>query len=124
MAAMVRNAGELAAKPDLDESAAKVAAYTWGIDAFRDAVLIAWARSGRAGGDAHFARLAALPERFVPPEFPLSGRDLIDVGYQPGPELGAVLAHLEADWLAQGFAPGRVKLLELARATLPRAENS
>lgn len=37
------------------------------------------------------------------PDFPLSGNDLLDLGYQPGPEMGAVLKKTEAWWAKNGF---------------------
>jgi poly(A) polymerase len=37
-----------------------------------------------------------------PPEFPVTGDDLIKAGIQPGPALGAMLARLEDWWLNHG----------------------
>lgn len=35
------------------------------------------------------------------PKFPLSGKDLMEEGYQTGPELGAELKHREEEWLEE-----------------------
>ena len=118
LTASARNAVALASVPN--ETTAKIATYRMGSAAFTDGVLIAWARSGRAVDDAEFHRLATLPARFVPPEFPVTGGDLIGLGFEPGPRLGAVLKQLEDRWLEGGFAPDRDGLLALSRAGLPR----
>lgn len=55
-----------------------------------------------AGLDPDPAIVAAARE-FQAPTFPLGGRDLIAAGMVPGPDLGARLAALEADWIASDF---------------------
>ncbi|SNY91481.1 poly(A) polymerase [Cohaesibacter sp. ES.047] len=45
------------------------------------------------------------------PDFPVSGRDLIDRGMKPGPDLGARLQKLEAIWIESGFTLSRSHLL-------------
>ncbi len=58
------------------------------------------------------ARLVAMPC----PIFPLQGRDLLEAGFTPGPELGQELAALRSWWLARGCTDDRPALLaELAR---------
>ncbi len=52
---------------------------------------------GPAGGRLR-ARLATLPR----PVFPLSGRDALALGMEPGPAVGAALAAVRAWWLAGG----------------------
>jgi poly(A) polymerase/tRNA nucleotidyltransferase (CCA-adding enzyme) len=54
---------------------------------------------GAAGGRLR-ARLATLPR----PAFPLSGRDALALGMEPGPAVGAALAAVRAWWLAGGCA--------------------
>jgi poly(A) polymerase len=43
--------------------------------------------------------------------FPVMAKDLMDLGMKPGPELGATLKELEAQWIAKRFAPSRETLL-------------
>ncbi|HVY50555.1 MAG TPA: CCA tRNA nucleotidyltransferase [Devosia sp.] len=45
------------------------------------------------------------------PRFPVTGRDLLNLGYRQGPKLGAVLARLEKAWIKSGFRLGRDELL-------------
>jgi poly(A) polymerase/tRNA nucleotidyltransferase (CCA-adding enzyme) len=58
------------------------------------------------------ARLAALPA----PVFPLEGRDVLALGEQPGPRVGALLRDIRAWWLAGGcVADAAACRAELAR---------
>lgn len=56
------------------------------------------AEDERPGWERLRARLAALP----PPVFPLRGRDLLALGLEAGPELGARLAEVRKWWLQRG----------------------
>lgn len=78
------------------------------------------AASAEADGDAaraqSFAALADFIASWRRPVFPLAGRDLIDAGVPPGPDVGALLRTLEAGWADRGFQDGREALLaELRR---------
>lgn len=64
-----------------------------------------------AGG---FSRQLAFAETWVPPEMPVKGRDLTELGYAPGPVLGKMLKTLEDAWVASGFVLSRDALLERA----------
>ena len=57
-------------------------------------------------------------EAWTKPELPVSGRDLIDLGADPGPTMGKVLKTLEADWVQSDFQLQRDALLERAKALL------
>jgi tRNA nucleotidyltransferase (CCA-adding enzyme) len=50
-----------------------------------------------------------------PPEFPLSGSDLIAAGMKPGPEMGRQLAQLRREWEQSGFRLNRNQLLKMAQ---------
>jgi len=47
-----------------------------------------------------------------PPEFPLSGSDLIAAGMKPGPEMGRQLAELRREWEQSGFRLNKSQLLK------------
>jgi poly(A) polymerase len=49
--------------------------------------------------------------RIKAPDFPISGRDLIARGFEPGPAIGAELARLERAWIDSGFALDREDLI-------------
>jgi len=65
----------------------------------------------KAGG---YARLLGFAERWEKPAFPLRGSDLTSLGAAPGPQVGALLAQLEQDWIESGFVLDRETLLERA----------
>ena len=69
----------------------------------------------KAGG---YARLLAWLGRWTRPVFPLRGSDVIPLGARPGPQLGALLARLEAEWIESGFMLERDDLLARAAARI------
>lgn len=78
-------------------------------------------RAGAASTDDAAARaawhdLAALPDRWEVPQFPLAGRDALAAGLAPGPRIGALLAELEAEWIAEDFVAGPDELRARLRA--------
>ena len=89
----------------------RIILYQIGAEAWRDLVHIAWARSAAPPDDAAWAELLALPERWEIPSLPVSGRDLLARGMNPGPDIGVTLKALEDWWVASGFTPGKQDLL-------------
>lgn len=77
--------------------------YRLGAQAYRDQIIANWLASGCAANDPSRISAYRLPERWKPPRFPISGADLIAAGWKAGPELGAELRRLEAEWLAAGL---------------------
>jgi len=80
------------------------------------AVVIDRARLRAAGEpdvikSAHWISLAALAADWTRPEFPLSGKDLIAAGVEPGPAMGRAMKALEALWVRSGFTADKDKLL-------------
>jgi len=71
----------------------------------------------RAAGDtdpvksARWMGLADFAARWTPPEFPLRGQDLKAAGVAPGPQMGKMMAALEALWVRSGFEADKDKLL-------------
>jgi poly(A) polymerase len=106
--------GELAR--DASEQPARLALYRLEREVFEARVLDAWVRMGVNVEDESWRRLFKLPERWTPPEFPLKGADLMDVGVKRGPELGEMLRRLEARWAGDDFCVGRDDLLQEAKA--------
>jgi poly(A) polymerase len=86
--------------------------YGIGGQAWRDSVHLAWARSREPLTDRVWKRMLALPKRWPVPLFPVSGRDLIELGYTPGPAMGTDLKQLEERWVASDFKPSKQYLLE------------
>ncbi|MGF1649529.1 MAG: CCA tRNA nucleotidyltransferase [Hyphomicrobiaceae bacterium] len=57
------------------------------------------------------AELASLVACWRAPVFPVSGGDLMALGYVPGPEMGARLREIEERWIASGFELDRDALI-------------
>jgi poly(A) polymerase len=97
-----------------DEDAARRALYRLGPDHFAKHVLIAWADSGASPEDQNWRKALGLAGRWQAPSFPLRGSDIMPLGKLEGPEIGAILRRLEAEWIADGFAASREELLARA----------
>jgi poly(A) polymerase len=85
----------------MDETRARRRLYRLGEDAYRDRLLLAWARVG--GDGERWIELARLPERWTAPKFPLKAADFTARGVAEGPSLGHVLTLAEDAWLAADF---------------------
>ncbi|MEO6015316.1 MAG: CCA tRNA nucleotidyltransferase [Devosia sp.] len=70
------------------------------------ATLAGWTEAGKSAVMEHL-------ENIDVPRFPLSGTDLLDRGYKPGPKIGAELDRLEKHWIKSGFKLGRDELLSI-----------
>lgn len=68
----------------------------------------------RGAGDAS-AALEFISE-YPPPVFPLQGRDLLEAGFERGPQLGAILERLRQSWIDSAFTLDRDALLARARS--------
>lgn len=49
---------------------------------------------------------------FVIPLFPITGQDLIDIGFNQGPEIGEILKYLKSIWSQNNFVFNKEELLE------------
>ncbi len=107
--------GAVPPSPALREREQRIVLYQMGPETWRDAVRLAWARSEAAVDDGAWSSLLSLPERWAMPRFPVSGRDLLDKGLNPGPQIGVTLKRLEDWWVASDFTATKDELL--ARAT-------
>jgi poly(A) polymerase len=103
----------------MDEAAAKRLLYRVGADAYRDRLMLAWARArGGEGGD--WRQMADLPQRWSVPKFPLKAADFISRGIAEGPALGHVLGIAEDAWLAAGFPLEAGAVAAIADQTVAR----
>ena len=115
-AAMISNASLISA--DMSGDAIRRDLYRLGTDAFRDAVLIAWATRAavppRADGaeNRQWQGLLQAATDWVPVTLPIQGRDILASGLAPaGPQMGRLLKQAEEYWLANAFVPGRDDLM-------------
>jgi poly(A) polymerase/tRNA nucleotidyltransferase (CCA-adding enzyme) len=102
--------------PMLRETGLAQLLYRSGKEGVQDRLRHALARERDAGHEeaaARFRRLAAAAADWTSPSFPLSGKDLVAAGVEPGPEVGKRLRELEARWVESGFSLSRDALLRL-----------
>jgi poly(A) polymerase len=103
----------------MDEATARRRLYRLGEDAYRDRLLLAWARAG--GADTlDWRQSATLPQRWSAPKFPLKAADFISRGIAEGPALGHVLTLAEDAWLAADFPLDDAALKAIADQTVAR----
>lgn len=101
--------------PKLRENEQRKLLYAMGAEAWRDGVHLAWAKSRAPLTDRAWERMLKLPGRWVVPNFPVTGRDLLERGFPAGPDLGRELKRLEDYWIASDFKSTREGLLESIR---------
>jgi poly(A) polymerase len=105
--------------PDLTVTSRRHALQKLGPEAYRDLLLLAAATRGTPAVELLEALAEAATWIVVP--FPLKGRDLLEMGVAPGPEMGVMLASLEGWWAARDYRPTREDcLVELSRRLLDR----
>jgi poly(A) polymerase len=84
----------------------------------QDAAL--WLADARDGTAPLRAALRATLHAEAAPVFPLQGRDLLAAGASPGPALGALLARVEAFWMAGGCVADHTACLAEAKRLMAR----
>jgi len=104
----------------MDEATARRRLYRLGADRYRDRLMLAWARAGADSDPAPWRALAALPERWSAPKFPLKAGDFNARGIADGPALGRVLKLAEDAWLAADFPLDEIALKTIADQTVSR----
>ena len=78
---------------------------------------VAAARTGARPASSHLADLHG----WQPPEFPLTGTDLLSHGVDKGPALGEMLRGLERHWVAEDFVPTRTALIARINSSADQA---
>lgn len=99
---------------DLDERHARRLLYRMGPERWRAALLAAIAMAAMGSGHVRDTTLPepvalldlyGLPQRWTPPKLPVKGVDVIALGLEPGPRVGAILAEIEGWWIDADFPP-------------------
>jgi poly(A) polymerase/tRNA nucleotidyltransferase (CCA-adding enzyme) len=79
-----------------------------------------WLADARQGATPRRATLRATLHAEAAPVFPFQGRDLLAAGASPGPALGALLARVEAFWIAGGCVADHAACLAEAKRLMAR----
>src|SRR5665213_1527195 len=101
--------------PSLREKERRALLYHLGPQAWRDSVSLSWARSRASLADAKWKKLLRLADRWIKPVLPLTGKDLLSVGFQAGPDMGAALQKAEDYWIVSDFTSTREDLMRLIK---------
>jgi poly(A) polymerase len=96
--------------PDNDERTARAFIYRFGVEAFLDGVLMAWARSEAATDSSHWRARFVLPNRWKAPSLPVRGSELLDRGLAEGPAIGRVMRAFEDWWISEDFPQDQLRL--------------
>jgi poly(A) polymerase len=96
----------------IDDAAMRALAYRLGAPGFNDGLLLAWAASGASETDPVLSALVGKSDSWTAPVFELTGEDVLAMGISPGPEVGALLSAVEAQWIETDFRLPRSGLLE------------
>jgi poly(A) polymerase len=94
--------------------------YRLGAARFRDLVLLA-AADDRIG-KARLDELLAQADSWIPPAFPLAGRDVTALGIPTGPRVGQLLAEVRRWWKDGDFAANRAACLARLRKIVAARE--
>jgi poly(A) polymerase len=109
-ARLMRAADRTLIGPSTSERAAKAYLYANGSAAYRDHVLLAWARSADPPGSDAWRERLLLADRWHPPRFPIGGADVMALGVPADPRVGELLRKLEAMWIEGDFMADEVTL--------------
>lgn len=91
------------------------AIYRIGNEAFRDRVMLAWARAGLEKSQAWRA-LVAHAQMWTPPKLPLSGDEVMAAGVPAGPKVGLVMREVEDWWIDADFPDDKLSVIERLKA--------
>jgi len=109
---------EISVGPDMGEPAERRAIRHHGAPRVRDLALMAWAgelvdttRLARQRTEAYIALLERCAQ-WIPPDFPLTGADVLALGVARGPDIGTMLDRVEAWWENTDYQAGRQECLD------------
>lgn len=109
--------------PATDEREARAFLYRFGVETFRDGVLLAWAQSDAAADDSRWRGRFVLPNRWKVPVLPVRGADLLARGLAEGPRIGRIVRAFEDWWIEEDF-PRDAARLARALSNLVKANRS
>ena len=109
--------------PDLGASPSARARdlHRLGAERYADLVRIA-AADGESAPSAALSEALAAAATWEPKRLPVGGDDILALGVPAGPRVGALLAALEAWWVARDFAPDRTACLAEARRLVAQGD--
>lgn len=97
--------------PNADDRTKRIAIYKAGKQVIMDRARLRAAGAEDPITSSRWMSLVDLAMGWTPPEFPLTGKDLIKAGEKPGDVMGKKLDALKALWVRSGFTVDKDKLL-------------
>ncbi len=99
--------------PDMPKKESEIAFYTAGRQVAMDRAIL---RAAGAGADMNrWWHVYLQAKNWQKPDFPVAGKDLIELGIPHGPALGKAMRALEALWIKSGFNVQKPQLLTAAK---------
>jgi poly(A) polymerase len=101
----------------MGEKAIRQSLYEHGADDFRNLVLVAWAArksvegTSESGESSGWIALLDAANRWIRPDPPIKGRDVLALGLPSGPKVGLLVWELETWWRDNDFRPSREEAL-------------
>jgi poly(A) polymerase len=92
--------------------------YKIGPAAFKDRVLLKWAGAQRAAAAIQWRMLFEMAATWERPRFPLTGREVRLAGVPEGPEVGRILAEVQAWWIDCDFVADELAIAERLKAVV------
>jgi poly(A) polymerase len=90
------------------------AIYKLGNEAFRDRVMLAWAKAGDKA--QQWRALVAHAQMWTPPKMPLTGDEVMAAGVPAGPKVGVVMREVEDWWIDADFPDDKLSVIERLKA--------
>jgi poly(A) polymerase len=92
--------------------------YRLGAGRFRDRVRLRWAADPKESNAPQWLALLTHANAWQPPEFPLTGRDVMNAGVVKGPLVGRILFEVEEWWIESDFLDDEFSLAERLKAVV------
>jgi len=90
--------------------------YQAGRETVRDGVLLSAAKGKTAG----LPKALAVIDAWENPFFPVQGKDVVRLGFKPGPQIGRIVRAVESWWCGKDFRPEREACLEELKRLVER----
>jgi len=81
--------------------------YRDGAGLFQDLTMLSVALQPLSRALSSVAQAVKISQTWIPPSFPVKGKDLVKMGIRPGVKLGFLLKRCEEWWIEQDFQPDR-----------------
>ncbi len=92
--------------------------YRLGANAFKDRASLRWAEDPKDTNAIQWRALLAVADAWDRPEFPLTGREVMNAGVPEGPLVGRILSEVEEWWVDSDFVEDEFSLAERLKAVV------